>query len=79
MAYALAWGLIVVFLTAIMLYGADKADQRRIADMDRRVDQAFRDAMEAPEGAQDRRGLHGNKPDMTNWSRRPENGPEIAK
>lgn len=79
MAYTLAWGLIMVACLGIMLDAADRADRRRIADMDRRVAQAFRDAMDTPEGAPEPRGLHGNRPDMTNRSHRPQNAPEIAK
>lgn len=79
MVYTLCWGLIMVACLGIVLDAADRADRRRIADMDRRIAKAFHDAMEAPEGTPDPRGLHGNRPDMTNRSHRPQNGSEIAK
>ena len=74
MVLSLAWGLMVVVLVALLLNAADQSDRRKLDDMDRRVDDAFHAAMDAPEGGADPAGPRGKRPAMTNQSCRPQNG-----
>ncbi|NLE94379.1 MAG: hypothetical protein GX600_01670 [Dehalococcoidia bacterium] len=75
MLYAVCWGLIVLVIVAVMLHMEDRRDREKIAAVDRRIAalmDATRRGEEPPEPMQ-------NRPDMTNPSRRHENGPQIAK
>ena len=75
MLYAVCWGLIVLVIVAVMLHMEDRRDREKIAAVDRRIAalmDATRRGEEPPEPTQ-------NRPDMTNPSRRHENGPQIAK
>jgi len=70
-----AGGLLVLVVVAVMLHLEDKRDQDKIATVDRHIAalmDATRRGEEPPEPMQ-------NRPDMTNPSRRHENGPQIAK
>ena len=75
MLYAVCWGLIVLVIVAVMLHMEDRRDREKIAAVDRRI-AALMDATRRAEEAGRRMQ---NRPDMTNPSRRHENGPQIAK
>lgn len=70
-----AGGMLVLVVVAVMLHLEDRRDREKIAAVDRRIAalmDATRRGEEPPEPTQ-------NRPDMTNPSRRHENGPQIAK
>lgn len=70
-----AGGMLVLVVVAVMLHLEDRNDREKIAKVDRRIAALMESARDGAEP----RGPTPNRPDMRDWSRRHENGPEIAK
>lgn len=78
MVVTVAVGLLGIALVVIILHAIDHAERRRMDADDRRF-RALLERAGAPEPAPDAGQTPQNNTDMREWSRRPENGPEIAK
>jgi hypothetical protein len=70
-----AWGMLLLVLVLAMLHATHKADQRRIAEVDRRI--AI--LMESTRAGAEPCGPCTDRVGATNQSRPLGNGPEIAK
>ena len=78
MVYTLCWGLMVLVIIAVSLHMTDQADKRRIEKADRDYQAALDAANDPEQGAEPPRPIETRR-DVRDWSRRHENGPEIAK
>jgi len=78
MVVTVAIGLLGIALVVIILHAIDHAERRRMEADDRRF-RALLERAGTPEPAPDAGQAPQNSPDMRDWSRRPGNGPEIAK
>ncbi len=78
MVVTVAIGLLGIALVVIILHAIDHAERLRM-EADYRRFRALLERAGAPEPAPDAGQTPRNTPDLRDWSRRPENGPEIAK